>query len=73
MFPVFFRGNREKLLDDTAPRRETYNLGRIAETQLLQNVCPVSLNSGRTDGQQIRDLLAASSFRDQLKNFPLAL
>ena len=63
----------EKLLNDAASGCEAHNLSRVAKAQLLQNVCPMSLNSGRADGQHVGDLLAASSFSDQLQHFALAL
>ena len=68
-----FLTKSKKLSDDTASGSEAHDLSRVAKTQLLQNVCPMSLNSGRADGQQFSNFLAASTFSHQLQHFALPL
>ena len=62
VFPVFSLAMNasERLLNDAAAGCVSNDLCRVAKAQLLQHVCPMSLNSGRTDRRAPRQSLCCS-------------
>ena len=62
-----------RLRDDAVSDRVQDEFGGVVQVKLLKDMRAVSLDRGQTHAQHGRDFLVAVAFRDQLKDFPLAL
>lgn len=62
-----------RLRDDAVPNRVEHKFGGVVQVEFLKDMRAMGLDRGRTHAQHGRDLLVAVAFRDQLKDFSLAL
>jgi hypothetical protein len=61
------------LRNDAVPDCVEHQFGGVVQIELLQNVCAVGVDGGRTHAQHVSDLFVAVALGNQLKNltFPL--